>query len=248
MMDISFIERSINEWSKPLQMAEFAVVPTMLTYPSNSAVMIYVEGGRVSFLLSDGGGATDVLAGAGGHRVDGISLLRDFCRSTDFHVSPKGWISTEQPVSQSEFLGTLCTLAQHSKDAAAMLLRHFKPHRDSDFRQELEDELDRRFRNHLSKRGHLVGQSNKRQTFDFLLRLTGGRVLALDAVVPESGSINSALVAHMDVRAAGRRDVEQMIVYDDRENWKSSDLALLSMGVPPTAYSQISNVLERLVV
>jgi len=246
MMDYAFVEQSVLDWSRPLRAESIVIVPTMLTYPSNAAVMIYVEGGKSAFMLSDGGGAVATLVGAGGREVDGFSLLRDFCRSTDFRVTRSGWINLSGTVDEDKFLSGISNLAQFSKDAAAMLLRHFKPERSSDFRQAVEDELGKRFHEVLRKRGHIVGASNKEQTFDFLAPLGGGRILALDTVLPDSSSINGTLVAHLDVRAAAHSNVRQMVIYDENQGWKSSDLALLSMGTPPTAFGHFRDALERL--
>jgi hypothetical protein len=246
MMDDQFIERSIKDLVKPFQMEPFTVIPTFMTYPSNAAVMVYVEGGTRHFTLSDGGGAVGVLNGSGGYRVDGLSILKQHCQSTEFYTTNRGWISTRKPVDQNSFTSVVSLIAQFSFEASVNLLKQFKPEKHSDFRVDLERDLDRRFKDHMSRKGHLVGNSNKKQTFDYIIRIPGDRIIAIDAVVPDASSINSALVAHLDLKATGRRDIGQMIIYDDRQKWKSSDLVLLGMGALPTAYSSVHQALERI--
>lgn len=138
-------------------------------------------------------------------------------------------------------------VAEASRDAAIMLLKQFKPARVVDFRRELEAVLEAEFRDAMQKKGHLPGATNKIHTFDYVVRTNDNILLALDAVVPDASSINAAVVAHMDIGATKRTDLRQLIVYDGDQDWKASDLALLTLGAPSVAFSHFSGALERLV-
>ena len=51
--------------------------------------------------------------------------------------------------------------------------------------------------------------------------------LLIDPVVNDASSINARLVSNLDVRMNENPQISQLIVFDDRLKWKSSDLKLL---------------------
>ncbi len=246
MTELHFISEAVNAWAAPRQVGPFVIVSTFSMYPSNSAVQAYIEGGAGHFVVSDGGGAIETLMGAGGHKVAGLKLLKDFARSADLKVNGSGWLYSA-PTDKDALTSAISMVSETSRSAAEMLIRHFKPAAHSDFRKEVEATLEIRFRDALSRRAHFTGASNKTHTYDYAIRMGNGRVFLIDAVVPDAASVNAAVVAHMDLRSANRDDVEQAIVYDDNQEWKASDLALLSVGAPTIAYSKFETAMERFV-
>jgi hypothetical protein len=92
----------------------------------------------------------------------------------------------------------------------------------------------------------LVGKSNKAHKFENLIHLPNGRRLIVDPVIQDMSSINARVVANLDVRAADYPDLEQRIVYDDEEDWKTENLNLLQVGATVIPFSQAPNVLGRL--
>ena len=70
--------------------------------------------------------------------------------------------------------------------------------------------------------------------------------MVLDVVSREASSINAALVAHLDIKNANIRSIEQRIIYDDEDKWSSADLNLLRIGAIPIPFSQAASVFERL--
>ncbi len=222
------------------------VVPTLSTYPSNSMIKVFVEGGKYSFVVSDGGGAAKSLAEAGYLGHAGPRFLADHTRGTDLSVSKAGWIYIAH-VETDEVTGAITEVAGASREASHALLRHFKPEVPFDFRTDLDTILDRHFRDALQRKAHVPGASNKLHTFDYLFRVREGITVVLDAVLPDASSINSAVVSHMDVKASKTGEIDQFIIYDDNQPWKSSDLALLSIGAPPVAFSRFPFTMERLI-
>ena len=124
-----------------------------------------------------------------------------------------------------------------------MLIRKFRPQKAFDFRRDLDVVLERRFQDDLRKRGHFVGASNKSHTFDYLIHGNDNQFLIIDAVVPDSSSVNAAVVSHMDVRAIHRPDVRQFIVYDRDQEWNASDLALLTLGAPSVPFQDFERTI-----
>jgi hypothetical protein len=234
MINGDAIAQIVLEWGKPTLSGDRLIVPTFATYPSNSLVQAYVEGGRDRFVVSDGGGALKVVLGMGSASRTVHKLLSSFAKGTSVKVNSSGWI----------FLGIV---AEASREAAVLLLKHFNPKPAIDFRRDIEALLDIRFHDSVQKKGHLTGASNKLHSFDYLVRVNDNTLLALDAVVPDPSSINAAVVSHMDVKATRRLDVRQMIIYDDDDNWSAADLALLSIGAPSARFSSFSKALESLV-
>ncbi|MBF0332931.1 MAG: hypothetical protein HQL40_04675 [Alphaproteobacteria bacterium] len=244
MTDYGFIAGAVSAWSEPRQVGPYVVVPTFSMYPSNSVVQAYIEGGAGRFVVSDGGGAIDTLLGVGGYKVAGLKLLKDFARLRDLKINTSGWLCSA-PAEKETLTSAISIVSDASRAAAEMLIKHFKPVSHSDFRKEIEASLELRFHESFSKRAHFPGASNKTHTYDYSIRLPNGGTFIIDAVVPDAGSINAAVVAHMDLRAANRDDVRQAIVYNDNQEWKSSDLALLSIGAPTIAYTKFETAMER---
>ncbi len=85
----------------------------------------------------------------------------------------------------------------------------------------------------------------KTHKFDYETFLPTHQRLLLDTVVPESSSISSVLAANLDVRQADLPKTVQRIVYDDGDNWKYSDLALLGLGAPVIPFTKFRPVLSK---
>jgi hypothetical protein len=245
MMNYDAVLEAVGAWNTPRVSGEFLIVPTFSTYPSNSLVQVYVEGGKETFVVSDGGGAIKTLVGAGYLGYGGVRLLSDIVRDDDVQVNGSGWIYSSGVVIKS-LTSAITTVSEASRDAAFSAIRKFKPAPVIDFRHDLDLALQRHFRDAVKKHGHLLGASNKLHTFDYLIRANENNLIALDAVVPDSSSINAAVVAHMDLKAIRRPDVKQFIVYDSEQHWSSSDLALLSLGAPSVAYTSFYKIIDRI--
>jgi len=65
-------------------------------------------------------------------------------------------------------------------------------------------------------------------------------------VVPDASSVNSAVVAHIDLKMKHLPDVEQRIIYDDSQPWRAEDIQLLKAGARPVPISSLRQSLERL--
>ena len=245
MIDAADLFGLVAEWGKPRVVGSRILVPTFGMYPSNAAVLVYVEGGRDNFIVSDGGGAVKTIHGAGGIEVDSQRILTDFTKGSEIAIDRSGWLYLNN-VKRHGVTSAISLISEASRDAAYLLTKRFRVSPLSDFRRELDVILESRFRNVLGRRGHLTGATNKIYTFDYLIKANDNKLVAIDAVVPESSSINAAVVSHMDVQATHRKDVTQFIVYDDEHEWKSSDLALLRIGAPAVAFSRFQPILEAL--
>lgn len=236
---------SLKTWPQPRIESHRVVVPTMALYPSGSVVEITIEGGSQTAFVSDGGGAFDEIQSANETHTGALRTLRAFANRKHLRTTDDGAIASAR-VEFSRLPGMIAYVATSSQDAARHLLNRYKPKLLLDFRPDLRRQLHLRFDDRLRIDVSLIGASNKKHRFDYDVPLGGERHLILDAVLPDSNSINSAVVSHLDLRTAGRRDLEQRIVYDDQADWKSSDLALLEVGAPPVSYLRLSDAIARL--
>lgn len=244
VIDRERVNEVLHSWCAPQERGEYLVVPTFSTYPSNSVVQAYIIGGRDTFIVSDGGGAVRSFLDSGCLDWDGQRTLHDFVNVHDVKLGKNGWIYSAN-VGLEELTYAISVVTEASRDAAHMLLKHFKPKPSLDFRKDVARALEERFHGRLQKRGKLVGASNKPHSFDYVIRANDDNFIALDAVLPDTSSVNAAVVAHMDVKATHRPNIKQMIVYNDSEVWNAADLALLSIGAPTVAYSKYFSALER---
>ncbi len=245
MSILETVQESLGSWPKPRLEGVCVIVPTFCLYPSSALIEVVIEGGTQTATVSDGGGAFDEIDGAGDYRFDTFRVLRGFAKKQGLRVNDAGGLYASR-VPYSQLPAMIAIVSTASKEAAHHLLNRFKPRTRRDFRKELKSQLEMRFRDHLLTEMHLSGASNKRHKFDYAVPLPGGRQLILDAVLPDSNSINSAVVAHMDLRQVSRDDIEQRIIYDESDAWKSSDLTLLTAGAKPISYSHIGATLDRM--
>ena len=231
--------------SQPYQAGRYVVVPTLLSYPSGKAVQAYVEGGNNSFVVADGGAAAMNFVSLGGNGIAAQKLLKSSAASFGLRVNTEGWLHSGQ-VPAAHLPSFIAMVAEGSLHADEAMRRHARRQNESrDFKEEVNGELRRDQPRPVVRRKHLLGASNKQHVFDFSVDL-GGRTLVVDAVVPDANSINSAVVSHLDVRQAQNPSVLQLIVYNDRADWRKSDLALLGVGAPAIPFSSLRRQVEKL--
>lgn len=245
MIDVKFIESQIWNWAKPFLLGSYVIVPTTLTYPSGSAVMVYVEGGNNEFMLSDGGGAVAHLHEMGAYDVNGIAFLKGWLIGSEWCVNESGWIRSRRTVKKEEFLSKVFELAEISDSLSKSLLKKVKSSHFSEFKYQLESDLDRLFYKQVVKKKKLLGATNKEHTFDFVAQKSD-LMIVIDGVNPESSDINKTIISHVDIKNVGVRNRYQMIIYDEKENWRSADIALLGLAFPPIPYSKAKIELQSL--
>lgn len=248
MTDVALVRDVLASWSAPREEGEWVVVPTSCTYRSNKTVQVYLLGGMQSVRAYDGGGAFNELDGGGEYDFDAFKVLQKFTKKAGLTVDGRGWLCSE-PVSYNELPGLVPYVANVSMEAAAFLRGRRRKKKLVDLREELNRVLVEKFEADVHRHGHLPGASTKSHKFDFLVSgfARQEKMLAIDAALPDASSINSIVVRHLDVRGSKLDHVTQLIVYDDRDKWKSEDISLLRTGGRPFAFSRLPDSLARLV-
>lgn len=90
------------------------------------------------------------------------------------------------------------------------------------------------------------GARDRQHKFDTALNLPDGRKVLVDVVRHQGNSINSSIVANLDVRRLHNPSIIQRIVFDPDENWKSKEVELLSVGATPVALPSLAAAIERI--
>lgn len=225
MNTLLVIQNALTKWSGPEVRDQVVMVPTHCLYPSNSVVRVAVTGGQDRFVVDDAGGAFAELYASVPAASDLSKQIANVAKPFGLRMSSKGVIYSP-PVSTEDLLATVVLVANASKEAADKFIDKVRPPRRN-FRAAIEAVLEKRFHDKWKPNRKMAGASTKLHTFDYLVKLEQNRQLVLDFVLPEPSSINAALVAHMDLSNSNEDVIEQRIVYDDTQPWKSSDLALL---------------------
>jgi hypothetical protein len=239
------VTNAMKAWPSSSEIEGGVAVPTQCLYPSNGIVKVFVTGGPNDFRVHDNGGALDEFESYGGTASDAIATLRKKAKEQGLDVTKSGSIYTSVRVEFVQLAGAIGLVANASKEASHALIERFRPTPKRNFREALADILELQY-GKLPGKGRVLGVSNTPHKFDYDIELSGQRRLLLDAVVPEATSINAVLTANIDVKQASRENIIQRIVYDDEDEWKSSDLSLLALGATVIPFTRIRQVLERL--
>jgi hypothetical protein len=118
-----------------------------------------------------------------------------------------------------------------------------------------EQSLERRTREILVSKFHawvlakpvtVSGASERQHKFDTALELPDGRRVLVDVVKHQGNSINSAVVANLDVRRLDDPKLLQRIVFDPDEKWKPEEIELLGVGATPVALPSLADAITRI--
>ncbi len=209
-------------------------VSTQCLYPSNGGVSVIVRGRGDTFVVSDEGGALDEVAASGRREGGSDKRLRSLVANQGLKVS--GGAIHSPPVSAKALPAAILLVANASKEVADWGLSHIRFAVSRNFKETLMEILQKHFHDNL-RHESIAGESTKTHKFGNVIYLTDSRRLIVDPVVNDPSSINSRVVANMDVRMLRDDRIDQIIVYDDRLRWTSSDLALLKLGAQIVPFS-----------
>jgi hypothetical protein len=211
-------------------------------YPSNGLVQVSVRGGVETIVASDEGGAVGEALSAGiqFRNYNLAQLIKDQGLSIS-----EGVIFTPR-IPMEAVSVAIIHVANASQEIARRLYEHVKIRRTRNFKAILAEFLNRTFDNRVSHNAIIVGNSNKPHKFANIVSLPNDRRLIVDPAIHESTSINSRVVAHLDVKAVRNPLLEQRIVYDDEEDWTPADLNLLQIGATVVPFSRSSEVIRRI--
>lgn len=235
MIDPSQIREILSRMVVVSPIADGVRVSTHVLYPSNSAVSVVVRGGIHEFVVSDDGGAVSEVASSGIRSIISDKMIKARIGASGLHAAKGKIMSPVVPLDGVP--AAILLVSNASKEVADWALGHMRFVEPRDFREEVSIMLRKYFKSNLTHDERVLGSSNKPHKFGNVVRLHRGRRLLVDPVVNDSSSINSRLVANLDVKESHDPLIEQMIVFDDSLEWKTSDLKLLEMGAPTIPFS-----------
>lgn len=238
------VTAAMSEISSLKEMSDGVRVTTHCIYPSNGFVQVVVRGGPHSFRVTDEGGALREIesAGVAVPRVD--TKLKQLIQAHGLTI--RDGVIGVADVTREGLPVAIALVSNITKDAADWLYDHCKIRRERDFKKMVRDFLNKAFEEQPPKEDTVVGASNKPHKFDNVIQLPGGKRLIVDPVVRDANSVNSRVVANLDVKELHRADVIQRIVYDDLDDWQAADLNLLTVGAPVVPFSRSVEVFMQI--
>jgi hypothetical protein len=137
-------------------------------------------------------------------------------------------------------------VANASKDVAEWALDHLKFRTPRNFKEDLAQLLGRYFNEKLTKDIPILGASNKAHKFTYVINLRHNKRVLIDPVLNDPSSVNSRVVANLDVQNTRDPNLSQFIVYDDSLPWPASGLRLLQIGAQTIPFSHAEPEMRRL--
>jgi len=219
-------------------------VTTHCLYPSNDLVTLIVRWRDTEFVVSDEGRAVQEISATRIPMSD--RQIRALVKHQGLNV--QGGAIYSPRVGPDAVAAAILLVANASKEVADWGTEHLGFKMRHNFKRDLAELLEKHFSENLKHDEFVVGQSNKAHRFNHVLHLNGQRLLLIDPAINESSSINSRVVANMDVRMREDPDIQQLIVFDDALKWSSSELKLLELGARTVPFSRAEPEIARLAV
>lgn len=243
MIDHTVIVAAFQDIGTWLRADDFLRVSTHCLYPSNAVVTVTIRGGVNEFVVSDEGGAISEIAGSGFRERVTDRQIRGIVKAQGLKV--ENGVIYSPAVTMDGLPAAMVLVANASKEIADWALSHLRMTVTRDFKQALTDLLQRHFHDNLKTQQKVVGHSNKPHTFTNVIWLPGDRRLLVDPVVNDTSSVNARLASNLDVKMSNDPSIDQLIVYDDQQDWSSADLKLLQIAAPTVPFSRAEREIVR---
>lgn len=216
------------------------LVSTTNMLGTGEVIRVAVIGGVSECVVSDQGLAIRELEMAGAEVRNPERLLRPYAKRYGIEVSGTDLyvrIPTEDVAAAIMLVSGAC---REAYDGELRRIR-FAPRRD------LREALSRFLKStplDLSEHKGIITGKNAQHEFAHVFETHDQSGLVIvDSVLPEPSSINSRVVAHLDIRAALEGRAEQFVIYDDEDDWSSDKLGLIQLAAPIIPFSKIGGAL-----
>lgn len=221
------------------------VITTHCQLPNGALVKLRVRRSEDGWIVSDGGAAVDEAAASGIDRpIFGLNVRRA--------IRGKGLVfnegSIESPkVGVASLFNAVVIVANACRDIAETLIYVGGVQVAESLEQRTRKILVGRFHTWVLARPLLInGASDRQHKFENALSLPDGRKVLIDVVRHQGNSINSSIVANLDVRRLHDDRLIQRIVFDPTEDWKNEEVELLSVGATPVALPSLAASIDRI--
>lgn len=243
MIFMNQITANLSKMCGTKELSDGFRITTNCMYPSNGLVRVYVKGGENRVVISDEGEAVGEGTAAGIIMKDADKILRSNIKNRGLSI--KDGVIFTAPIETSSAHIAILHLANTARDMAHWLYEHGGVKRNEDFRVLLAKYLENSFGVNLSQ-ATIQGASSKPHKFANVISFANGKKFIVDPVAYDPASINSRVVANLDVKAKNDPDIVQRIIFDDMEKWSPADLTLLQIGATLVPFSRAKDVLPRL--
>lgn len=244
MITTEEIIQSLTRFTSVKQYQDVIRVSTHCLYPSNGKVSVFIVGGNNSFMVKDEGGALKAIYPLAELPKNIDKRIFNIIRNYGLQVKNGNIYS--RLVTKEQLPATILLVANASKEVADQFVGKFNSKLKRNFRDELAKLLDGQFHNRLHRDFQSIGQSNKLHKFAYAIDLFDERKLLINTVVNDPNSINACVVSTLDVKQANHSHLNQMIIYDEGENWRSESISLLQIGAPVVAYSHCREAIQKI--
>lgn len=244
-MNISeIVVNQLQKMHSPFSIENGVRLNTHCLYPSNAMVQVAIMGQGSTCFVSDDGGAYKEAERAGADLKNQDHKYKKILERQGLFMQRGVIFSPEIPV-ESVSAGILL-VANASKEIADLIYQQFRFTRNRDFKSLVRELLKEQFASSSVVEEKIAGTSNKPHNFENVVHFPDGSRLIVDAVLRDPNSINSRLVANIDVKSANYSNLRQRIIYDDTDSWQSADLSLLDVsGVPVVPFTKSAPVLHQ---
>ena len=238
------IVNQLQKTHSPFSIENGVRLNTHCLYPSNAMVQVAIMGQGATCFVTDDGGAYKEAERAGASLKNHDNKYKKILERQGLFMQHGVIFSPQIPV-ESVSAGILL-VANASKEIADLIYEHFKFTKNRNFKMLVRELLEKQFSSSSIVEEKIVGTSNKPHNFENVVHFLDGSKLIVDAVLRDANSINSRVVANIDVKSANYPKTRQRIVYDDTDNWQSADLSLLNVsGVPVVPFTKSGYVLHQ---
>lgn len=221
------------------------IITTHCQLPNGSLIKLRVRRSDDGWIVSDGGSAVDEAAASGIDKpVFGLNVRRAI-RTKGLHFT-EGRIESPK-VGEASLFNAVVVVANACRDIAETLIYVGGAQYGESLEGRTRKILVGRFHAWVLAKPLLInGASDRQHKFDNALNLPDGRKVLIDVVRHQGNSINSSIVANLDVKRLHKTNILQRIVFDPEEDWKSEEVELLSVGAIPVALPSLAEAIERI--
>ncbi|MGD9472709.1 MAG: hypothetical protein AB7G24_07680 [Novosphingobium sp.] len=237
---------AIRSWTLCAHVGDEYLFTTHCQLPNGSLIKLRIRSaGENQWIVSDGGAALDEAIASGISHPAFTLNVRRVIRSKGL-IFNDGRIESPKIGLESLFSATV-VVANAARDVADALLLVGSDATERSLSLRTREVLVSKFHSWVvAKPVTLSGASERLHKFDNALDLPDGRRVLIDIVKHQGNSINSTVVANLDVRRLQDPHLIQRIVFDPEAGWKPEEIALLEVGATPVALPSLVHAIDRI--
>ncbi len=212
----------------PMDGGDAVIVPTHCLFPGGQNVSISVKQGHGGgFTLTDEAQALAVVNEAGVELTP--RQLHKASELAKHHTASFANGSfTLSGLTVEHLPAAIITLANLSQHWASELVCEHQIERHAELKAMVHHALSRIFPSKIIPDYEMLGQSNKRYSFDYCIPLSQDKFILVDTIGNHANAISSAFRRNYDVKNNANDNYRQEGVIENQPDWKIEDINILS--------------------